>query len=123
MRGVGQKGMAVGFLTRAERKNSALVANIVRQIDPTKDAYIADVPCHIVDELHVGIRIDLPSGNQVFLHRCQLKWWARFLDATDSVHGSSPMELYRIGKHPAQLIDIPWKPQDAAMTIAASRLE
>lgn len=29
---------------------------------------------------------------------------------------------YRIGKHPARLIDIPWKPQDAAMTIAASRL-
>ena len=113
----------MGFLSKAESKNSATVANLVRELDPTKDARIADIACHIVDELHVGIRIDLPSGNQVYLHRCQLKWWARFLDASESVHGSGPIDLYRVGKHSARQIDIPWKPQAAATVIAASKLD
>lgn len=114
----------MGYMKRLESKNSAIVASVIRAVDPSKDVYLADIPCNLVAEHHVGLQIELTSGAQVYLHRCQMKWWCRIRRADERLDiASQAIDDYRLFQTPAFELDVPWKPQDAGLVLGNTRFD
>lgn len=110
----------MGLLQRMERKNTDRVVSTLRQLIPSHDPVVADVPCHLVSEDHVGLRIGHADRGYLFLNRCQMQWWARHVPPEDVSKLSGPLAAYTLAAAEIMhLMPANTGPEDAAHAIAA----
>lgn len=113
----------MGYMQRLESRNSGIVASVMRRVNPSLNVYLKTVPCNLVAEEHVGLEIDLESGSQVFLHRCQMKWWCRVQPSDNRLDPDIPIEMYRLSLTQAFEMDVPWKPQHAGIVLGNTKFD
>jgi hypothetical protein len=109
----------MGWLGNAEKKNSERVLEGLLILIPDHEPTLAEVPCNLAVESHLGIRLGTEAAGYLFLHRCQLKWWARMVAPEDAHKIGGPLGAYTVALAEARpLMSAVSSPADAARTIA-----
>lgn len=108
----------MGLFKNMEKKNTDRTVDALKLLIPEQSPEAIEVPCHLVDETHVGIRLGDDAKGVLVLHRSQLKWWMRYVPAPDSLRLTGPLAKYTIVAEPASFLMPIGGPGETAAAIA-----